>query len=173
MVLKTAALRLDLPGAPTPTELAGKPSPAETTSGLLHCPGASPGGPARALEKTEGLRRFPGAQQAQRAWAQEREQQRASQSGYCRWVKQAAEAALWPIWGIYLKHPSCSPAFLSSPQDRPGSAQQLYKVPTSRCTRQFGLSRSSLGLHWGLPSSLGPNSGLGAHGHEKTGLLPT
>lgn len=91
MILKIAALRLDLPGAPTPTELAGKLfpcrgkfAPVETLSGLLQCPGASPGGPARVLEKTQVLKRFPGAQQAQGAWAQEREEERASQSGYCR-----------------------------------------------------------------------------------------
>lgn len=57
MILKIAALRLDLPGAPTPTELAdklfpcrGKLSPAEMMPGQLQCPEASPQGSARVTE---------------------------------------------------------------------------------------------------------------------------
>lgn len=58
MILKIAALRLDLPGAPAPTELAdklfpcrGKVSPAEMMPGQLQCPEASPRGSARVTER--------------------------------------------------------------------------------------------------------------------------
>lgn len=58
MILKIAALRLDLPGAPTPTELAdklfpcrGKLSPAEMMPGWFQCPEASPRGSARVTER--------------------------------------------------------------------------------------------------------------------------
>lgn len=166
-IWKTGAIRLDVPGAPTPTGLTGKLCPCTM---MPDRPSASPRGSARVADRTMGQRRFhrlsgprgPGLREVSRGM-------HPSLAGGGR----PERRPLGPLESLSGAS-SCSPAFLSSPlPDRPGGAQQLGKVLTPSCTQQFGLSVGSLGWLWGLPSFLGPNSRLGALGREVAGLLPT
>lgn len=164
---KLVPVKLDVPGAPTPTGLTGKLCPCTM---MPDRPSASPRGSARVADRTMGQRRFhrlsgprgPGLREVSRGM-------HPSLAGGGR----PERRPLGPLESLSGAS-SCSPAFLSSPlPDRPGGAQQLGKVLTPSCTQQFGLSVGSLGWLWGLPSFLGPNSRLGALRREVAGLLPT
>lgn len=74
---------------------------------------------------------------------------------------------------LFLKHSSCSPAFLSSPQDRPAGAQQLCKSSHSKLHSTVWLFKGKTGLALGAPKNLGPKSELGALERDRAGLLPT
>lgn len=158
MTLKTAALRLDLPGAPAPTEFAGKLfSPAERTPGQLQGPEASTGGSVRATERASpGVEEAVQDQLAQEAWAK----------GGCRNpplpVWQAPEASpLAHFESLCLKGPSGSPGltllFPGQAWRGPAAPQSPHsKLPSTVWPFKGRGEEGEAGLSQGTPKFSGP-----------------